>query len=114
MRRMQLASALAAAIGLRPTVQAAQEPAGGAATAVPPRLALARELLASLGAASSGDASDRGRPTALSGRGAVRAPTVGAAAPTVGAEHPTRGASLQRGPRETDIESDASLRRQPC
>ena len=54
MRRMQLASALAAAIGLRPTVQAAQEPAGGAATAVPPRLALARELLASLEPARTG------------------------------------------------------------
>jgi hypothetical protein len=59
MRRVQLASALAAALGLRPrvqaaalglrpTAQAAHGPAGGAATAVPPRLALARELLASL------------------------------------------------------------------
>jgi hypothetical protein len=54
MRRLQLASALAAALGLRPTVQAAQEPAGGTATAVPPRLALARELLASLEPARTG------------------------------------------------------------
>jgi hypothetical protein len=53
MRRMQLAAALATALGLRPTVQAAQGPAGVGAAA-PPRLALARELLASLEPARTG------------------------------------------------------------
>ncbi len=54
MRRVHLAAALAAAFGLRPAARAAQGPAGGSTASVPPRLALARELLASLDPARTG------------------------------------------------------------